>query len=75
MSQTVIYCLSIEHFVKFIVLINHVTQIAVTYNIIYLPDVSLTHNYKAPNQTLIDEEWWQFKKSTNPEYKADIAAL
>jgi hypothetical protein len=44
MSQTVIYCLCIERFVKFIVLLNHVTQIAVTNNNIYLADVSLPHN-------------------------------
>jgi len=44
MSQTVIYCLRIERFVKFIVLLNHVTQIAVTTNIIYLADVSVFHN-------------------------------
>jgi hypothetical protein len=48
MSQTVIYCVSIERFVEFIVLLNHVTQIAVIYNIIYLVAVSLPHNYKTP---------------------------
>jgi len=47
MLQAIIYCLSIEGFVKFIVLLNHVTLIAAIYNIIYVAYVSLPHNYKA----------------------------
>jgi hypothetical protein len=48
MSQPVMYYLSIERFVKFIVLLNHVTQIVVIYNVICLAEVVFPHNYKAP---------------------------